>query len=53
MKSNVIIFYADDLGWQDRPLNDLGERCKRETDIYILETMKRIYTLGIHGNGDC
>ena len=30
-KPNVIIFYVDDLGWQDVPLNDLGDPCPYET----------------------
>lgn len=28
---NIIIFYADDLGWQDTPLNDVGELVPWET----------------------
>ncbi|WP_139959452.1 sulfatase [Flavicella sediminum] len=31
IKPNVIIFYADDLGWQDIQLNDLDEPCAWET----------------------
>lgn len=31
IKPNVIIFYADDLGWQDVQLNDLDEPCAWET----------------------
>lgn len=31
MKPNVIIFYADDLGWQDVQLNDLDDPCAWET----------------------
>ncbi len=30
-KPNIIIFYADDLGWQDTPLNDIGSPCPWET----------------------
>ncbi|MDB4396468.1 sulfatase [bacterium] len=30
-KPNVIIFYVDDLGWQDVPLNDLDAPCPYET----------------------
>lgn len=30
-KPNVIIFYVDDLGWQDVPLNDLDDPCPYET----------------------
>ncbi len=28
---NIVIFYVDDLGWQDVPLNDLGDPCPYET----------------------
>ena len=31
VKPNVIIFYADDLGWQDTPLNDVGDVVPWET----------------------
>ncbi|WP_055444474.1 sulfatase [Lacinutrix himadriensis] len=31
IKPNVIIFYADDLGWQDVQLNDLDEPCAWDT----------------------
>ncbi|MEP3838634.1 MAG: sulfatase [Algibacter sp.] len=31
IKPNVIIFYADDLGWQDVELNDLDEPCAWDT----------------------
>ena len=31
IKPNIIIFYADDLGWQDVQLNDLDEPCAWET----------------------
>jgi arylsulfatase A-like enzyme len=31
IKPNVIIFYADDLGWQDVQLNDLDDPCVWET----------------------
>lgn len=31
VKPNIIIFYADDLGWQDVQLNDLDEPCAWET----------------------
>ncbi|MDN3663902.1 sulfatase [Algibacter miyuki] len=31
IKPNIIIFYADDLGWQDVELNDLDEPCAWET----------------------
>ncbi len=31
VKPNVIIFYADDLGWQDTPLNDVGDLVPWET----------------------
>ena len=31
VKPNVIIFYADDLGWQDVELNDLDESCGWDT----------------------
>ena len=27
IKPNIIIFYADDLGWQDVQLNDLDKPC--------------------------
>ncbi len=30
-KPNVIIFYVDDLGWQDVPLNDVDTPCPYET----------------------
>ena len=31
IKPNIIIFYADDLGWQDIQLNDLDEPCAWDT----------------------
>ena len=31
IKPNIIIFYADDLGWQDVQLNDLDEPCAWDT----------------------
>lgn len=31
IKPNIIIFYADDLGWQDTELNNLDEPCPWET----------------------
>ncbi|CAH8283032.1 arylsulfatase A-like enzyme [Mariniflexile fucanivorans] len=31
IQPNIIIFYADDLGWQDVQLNDLDEPCAWET----------------------
>ena len=31
IKPNIIIFYADDLGWQDVELNDLDEPCGWDT----------------------
>ena len=31
VKPNIIIFYADDLGWQDTPLNKVGEPSPWET----------------------
>lgn len=31
IKPNIIIFYADDLGWQDTQLNDLDKPCPWET----------------------
>ncbi|WP_298946161.1 sulfatase [uncultured Polaribacter sp.] len=31
IKPNIIIFYADDLGWQDVELNDLDEPCSWDT----------------------
>jgi len=30
-RPNIIIFYADDLGWQDTPLNDVGDLVPWET----------------------
>ncbi|MDD7983982.1 sulfatase-like hydrolase/transferase [Lentisphaera marina] len=30
-KPNIIIFYVDDLGWQDVQLNDIGEPCPYDT----------------------
>ena len=30
VKPNVIVFYVDDLGWQDVPLNKLGDPCPYE-----------------------
>jgi len=31
VRPNIIIFYVDDLGWQDVPLNDLDALCPYET----------------------
>jgi len=31
IKPNIIIFYADDLGWQDVQLNDLDAPCAWDT----------------------
>ena len=31
IKPNIIIFYADDLGWQDTEINDVDEPCPWET----------------------
>ena len=31
VQPNIVIFYADDLGWQDTPLNDVGELVPWET----------------------
>lgn len=31
IQPNVILFYVDDLGWQDTPLNDLDDPCPYET----------------------
>ena len=31
VQPNIIIFYADDLGWQDTPLNDVGDTVLWET----------------------
>ena len=31
VQPNIVIFYADDLGWQDTPLNDVGDPVPWET----------------------
>ncbi len=31
VQPNIVIFYADDLGWQDTPLNDIGDTVPWET----------------------
>jgi hypothetical protein len=35
VKPNIVIFYVDDLGWQDIQLNDLDDPCLYETPNMI------------------
>mgnify|MGYP006075845167 CR=1 FL=1 len=42
-KPNVIIFYVDDLGWQDVPLNDLDTPCP-----YEMPNLKRLAKSGMN-----
>ena len=39
-KPNIVIFYVDDLGWQDIQLNDLDEPCAYDTPNIMAFTKK-------------